>query len=110
MVCKVVFTIFEKQKYQTFGNTSTGTRNPKVLNRRHGIVPTRETNMILSKFKMVARSVREPASSRSCHWGQKAFGVPNPDNWCNRKTGGIMIANYSFDESKPGPWENLSRE
>ena len=47
-------------------------------------------------------SVGEPLNPEAVVWGQEAFGLPFHDNWWQTETGGIMIANYSSMDIKPG--------
>lgn len=47
-------------------------------------------------------SVGEPLHAEAVIWGEKMFGKPILDNWWQTETGGIMIANYSFMDVRPG--------
>ena len=47
-------------------------------------------------------SVGEPLHAEGVLWGEEKFGMPILDNWWQTETGGIMIANYSSMEVKPG--------
>ena len=47
-------------------------------------------------------SVGEPLNPEAVVWGQEAFGRPFHDNWWQTETGGIMIANYSAMDIRPG--------
>lgn len=47
-------------------------------------------------------SVGEPLNPEAVAWGVKAFGRPFHDNWWQTETGGIMIANFSAMDIKPG--------
>ncbi|MEW6734083.1 MAG: acetate--CoA ligase [Acidobacteriota bacterium] len=47
-------------------------------------------------------SVGEPLNPEAVVWGKKVFGLPFHDNWWQTETGGIMIANYSAMDIKPG--------
>src|SRR6185369_579125 len=47
-------------------------------------------------------SVGEPLNPEAVIWGQKAFGMPFHDNWWQTETGGIMIANFSALDVRPG--------
>ena len=47
-------------------------------------------------------SVGEPLNPEAVWWGLKAFGLPFHDNWWQTETGGILIANYSCLDIKPG--------
>ena len=47
-------------------------------------------------------SVGEPLNPEGVIWGQHAFGLPFHDNWWQTETGGIMIANYTAMDIRPG--------
>jgi acetyl-CoA synthetase len=47
-------------------------------------------------------SVGEPLNPEAVVWGREAFGLPFHDNWWQSETGGIMIANLSCMEIRPG--------
>jgi acetyl-CoA synthetase len=47
-------------------------------------------------------SVGEPLNPEAVVWGQEAFGLPIHDNWWQTETGGIMIANYTAMDIRPG--------
>ena len=47
-------------------------------------------------------SVGEPLNPEAVVWGVETFGKPFHDNWWQTETGGIMIANYSSMDVKPG--------
>ena len=47
-------------------------------------------------------SVGEPLNPEAVVWGVDAFGKPFHDNWWQTETGGIMIANFSAMEVRPG--------
>jgi len=47
-------------------------------------------------------SVGEPLNAECVVWGQQIFGRPFHDNWWQTETGGIMIANTSAMDIKPG--------
>ncbi len=47
-------------------------------------------------------SVGEPLNPEAVVWGNETFGMPFHDNWWQTETGGIMIANYSAMDVKPG--------
>ncbi|MBL8823211.1 MAG: acetate--CoA ligase [Planctomycetia bacterium] len=47
-------------------------------------------------------SVGEPLNPEAVVWGQEAFGIPFHDNWWQTETGGIMIANYTSMDVRPG--------
>ena len=47
-------------------------------------------------------SVGEPLNAECVVWGQQVFGRPFHDNWWQTETGGIMIANTSAMDIKPG--------
>ena len=47
-------------------------------------------------------SVGEPLNPEAVVWGLEAFGQPFHDNWWQSETGGIMVANYSGMEIRPG--------
>ncbi|MFO1463310.1 MAG: acetate--CoA ligase [bacterium] len=55
----------------------------------------------LSRLRFIA-SVGEPLNPEAVFWGQEAFGLPIHDNWWQTETGGIMIANFSAMDIKPG--------
>ena len=47
-------------------------------------------------------SVGEPLNPEAVVWGNEVFGMPFHDNWWQTETGGIMIANYTSMDVKPG--------
>ncbi len=47
-------------------------------------------------------SVGEPLNPEAVVWSAEAFGRPFHDNWWQTETGGIMIANFSSMDIKPG--------
>jgi len=55
----------------------------------------------LSKLRFLS-SVGEPLNPEAVVWGIEAFGMPFHDNWWQTETGGIMIANFSSMDVKPG--------
>jgi len=55
----------------------------------------------LSRLRLV-HSVGEPLNPEAVLWGEKVLGLPIHDNWWQTETGGIMIANYLFQEIRPG--------
>ena len=55
----------------------------------------------LDKLRLIL-SVGEPLHAQTVIWGQENFGIPILDNWWQTETGGIMIANNSSMEIKPG--------
>ncbi len=55
----------------------------------------------LSALRLLA-SVGEPLNPEAVIWGEQAFGRPFHDTWWQTETGGIMIANYSAMDIKPG--------
>ncbi len=55
----------------------------------------------LSSLRFLA-SVGEPLNPEAVIWGKEVFGIPFHDNWWQTETGGIMIANYSSMEVRPG--------
>ena len=55
----------------------------------------------LSALRFMA-SVGEPLNPEAVVWSAEAFGHPFHDNWWQTETGGIMIANYSAVDVKPG--------
>jgi acetyl-CoA synthetase len=55
----------------------------------------------LSALRFVA-SVGEPLNPEIVVWGQQSLGLPVHDNWWQTETGGIMIANFSACEIRPG--------
>lgn len=89
------YSILEKQKVNVWYTAPTAIR--RLM--RMEIVPKEKYD--LSKLRLVL-SVGEPLHAGAVIWGQKAFGVPVLDNWWQTETGGIMIANYSSMEVKPG--------
>ena len=66
---------------------------------RAGIEPRRHHD--LSHLRFIA-SVGEPLNAEAVVWGQEALGLPIHDNWWQTETGGIMIANYSGMDIRPG--------
>ena len=64
-----------------------------------GLEPIRQYK--LGSLRFLA-SVGEPLNPEAVVWGQEAFGLPFHDNWWQTETGGIMIANYSAMDIKPG--------
>ncbi len=50
----------------------------------------------------VIYSVGEPLNPEAIHWAKEKLGMPIYDNWWQTETGGIMIANFSSMEIKPG--------
>jgi acetyl-CoA synthetase len=55
----------------------------------------------LSQLRFMA-SVGEPLNPEAVVWSQEVFGKPFHDNWWQTETGGIMIANFSALEVRPG--------
>ncbi len=55
----------------------------------------------LSALRLV-HSVGEPLNPEAVIWGQRVLGLPIHDNWWQTETGGIMIANYSAMDIRPG--------
>jgi acetyl-CoA synthetase len=55
----------------------------------------------LGQLRLV-HSVGEPLNPEAVVWGQQALGLPIHDNWWQTETGGIMIANFSAMEIRPG--------
>ena len=55
----------------------------------------------LSSLRFLA-SVGEPLNPEAVVWGVEAFGLPFHDNWWQTETGGIMIANFTALDIKPG--------
>ncbi len=53
------------------------------------------------KLRFIA-SVGEPLNPEAVWWGQDVLGLPIHDNWWQTETGGIMIANTSARDIKPG--------
>ena len=47
-------------------------------------------------------SVGEPLNPEAVVWGSEVLGLPIHDNWWQTETGGIMIANYASDATRPG--------
>jgi len=66
---------------------------------RMNINPREEYN--LENLRLIL-SVGEPLHAEGVLWGKEKFGIPILDNWWQTETGGIMIANYSSMEVKPG--------
>lgn len=58
-------------------------------------------NYDFKNLRLIA-SVGEPLNPEVVYWGLDAFGLPIHDNWWQTETGGIMIANYSSMDIKPG--------
>ncbi len=55
----------------------------------------------LSALRLV-HSVGEPLNPEAVLWGERVLGLPIHDNWWQTETGGIMIANYSAVDIRPG--------
>ena len=55
----------------------------------------------LSRLRVIA-SVGEPLDAESVNWGRDVLGCPIRDTWWQTETGGIMIANSSDMEIRPG--------
>ena len=55
----------------------------------------------LSALRFMA-SVGEPLNPEAVSWSDDTFGMPFHDNWWQTETGGIMIANFSSMDVKPG--------
>ena len=55
----------------------------------------------LSRLRFIA-SVGEPLNPEAVTWGGEVLGHPIHDNWWQTETGGIMIANRSGMEIRPG--------
>ncbi len=89
------YSILEKQKINVWYTTPTAIRNLMKME----VLPKEKYD--LSNLRLVL-SVGEPLHPRAVNWGEKAFGVPILDNWCQTETGGIMISNYRLVEVKPG--------
>lgn len=89
------YSILEKQKVNVWYTAPTAIR--RLM--RMDIVPKEKYDLSNLRFVL---SVGEPLHAGAVIWGQKAFGVPVLDNWWQTETGGIMIANYSLMEVKPG--------
>ena len=53
------------------------------------------------KLRFVA-SVGEPLNPEAVWWGKEVLGLPIHDNWWQTETGGIMIANTTAFDIKPG--------
>jgi len=66
---------------------------------RMNINPREEYN--LENLRLIL-SVGEPLHAEGVLWGKEKFGMPILDNWWQTETGGIMIANYSSMEVRPG--------
>ena len=49
-----------------------------------------------------ACSVGEPLNPEAVVWGEKVLGILFHDNWWQTETGCIQIANYNFQDVKPG--------
>jgi acetyl-CoA synthetase len=47
-------------------------------------------------------SVGEPLNPEAVVWGQEVLGLPIHDNWWQTETGGIMIANFTAMDIRPG--------
>jgi acetyl-CoA synthetase len=55
----------------------------------------------LHRLRFVA-SVGEPLNPEVVRWGQEVLGLPIHDNWWQTETGGIMVANYTSMDIRPG--------
>jgi len=55
----------------------------------------------LSHLRFIA-SVGEPLNPEAVLWGKEVLGLPIHDNWWQTETGGIMIANRSGMDIRPG--------
>lgn len=55
----------------------------------------------LSALRFLA-SVGEPLNPEAVKWGMETLGLPFHDNWWQTETGGIMVANVSSMDIKPG--------
>lgn len=89
------YSVLEKEKVNIWYTAPTAIR--RLM--RMDLVPKEKYD--LSNLRLIL-SVGEPLHAGAVVWGQKSFGVPVLDNWWQTETGGIMIANYSSMEVKPG--------
>ena len=55
----------------------------------------------LSRLRFLA-SVGEPLNPEAVVWSNRVYGRPFHDNWWQTETGGIMIANFTAMDIKPG--------
>ena len=55
----------------------------------------------LSRLRFLA-SVGEPLNPEAVDWSNRVYGRPFHDNWWQTETGGIMIANFTAMDIKPG--------
>jgi len=55
----------------------------------------------LSRLRFLA-SVGEPLNPEAVVWSNRVYGRPFHDNWWQTETGGIMIANFTAMDMKPG--------
>ena len=58
-------------------------------------------NMISGRLRFLA-SVGEPLNPEAVVWSKETYGLPFHDNWWQTETGGIMIANFSSMDIRPG--------
>lgn len=89
------YSILEKERVNIWYTAPTAIR--RLM--RMEIIPREKYD--LSHLRLVL-SVGEPLHASAVVWAQKSFGVPVLDNWWQTETGGIMIANYSSMEVRPG--------
>lgn len=89
------YSILEEHKVTIWYTAPTAIRRLMRMN----IKPREKYN--LSHLRLIL-SVGEPLHAEAVVWGEKNFGMPILDNWWQTETGGIMIANYSTMNVKPG--------
>jgi acetyl-CoA synthetase len=87
--------ILEEQKVTIWYTAPTAIRRLMRLD----IQPRQQYD--LSHLRLV-HSVGEPLNPEAVMWGMQALGLPIHDNWWQTETGGIMIANYTALEIRPG--------
>ena len=74
---------------------------PTAIRRLMRIPGEPRTQFDLSALRLI-HSVGEPLNPEAVVWGQRALGLPIHDNWWQTETGGIMIANYTAMDIRPG--------
>jgi acetyl-CoA synthetase len=89
------YSILEEQKVTIWYTAPTAIR--RLM--RMDINP--RANYNLENLRLIL-SVGEPLHAEAVIWGENKFGFPILDNWWQTETGGIMIANYSSMQVKPG--------
>jgi acetyl-CoA synthetase len=89
------YSILEEQKVTVWYTAPTAIR--RLM--RMDINP--RANYNLENLRLIL-SVGEPLHAEAVLWGENKFGFPILDNWWQTETGGIMIANYTSMQVKPG--------